>query len=93
MQENKLKLMATGLIALSVVLASAIIGNAYKYKFVATETISTTGLAEKEFTSDLVRWSAKFKTISMNRKEAYDQLKLDANKIKNYLVKKGHQRK
>ncbi len=89
MQENKLKFMATGLIALSVVLASAIIGGAYKYKFVSNETISTTGLAEKEFTSDLVRWSAKFKTSSMNRKEAYDQLKADANKIKQYLVKQG----
>lgn len=89
MQENKLKLYATALIALSVVLAAAIIGNAFKYKFVATETISTTGLAEKEFTSDMVTWSAKFKTYSMNRKEAYDQLKIDANKIKQYLIQKG----
>lgn len=89
MQENKLKLYATALIALSVVLAAAIIGNAFKYKFVTTETISTTGLAEKEFTSDMVTWSAKFKTYSMSRKEAYNQLKIDANKIKQYLIQKG----
>ena len=89
MEEKKLSVIATSLIALSIVLAAAILGSAYKYKFVSEETISTTGLSEKEFSSDLVLWSAKFKTTSMNRKEAFDALKNDANKIKQYLLSKG----
>ena len=39
-------------IALSVLIAAIIIGNAYKYKFISTETIIVTGLAEKDFISD-----------------------------------------
>jgi len=89
MQDNKLKFYATALIALSVVLAAAVLGNAFKYKFVSAETISTTGLAEKEFTSDLVTWSAEFSTTAMDRKEAFNNLKNDQAKIKKYLISKG----
>ena len=89
MEDKKLSLVATSLIALAIVLASIILGNAYKYKFVSTETISTTGLAEKEFTSDLVIWNSSFSSISMGRKEAFESLKADQIKIKNYLISKG----
>ncbi len=89
MEDKKLSLVATSLIALAIVLASIILGNAYKYKFVSTETISTTGLAEKEFTSDLVIWNSSFSSISMGRKEAFESLKADQQKIKAYLISKG----
>jgi hypothetical protein len=89
MEEKKLSLYATSLIALAIVLASLILGNAYKYKFVSAETISTTGLAEKEFTSDLVIWNASFSSLSMSRKEAFDALRKDQITIKNYLIQKG----
>ncbi len=89
MEDKKLSLIATSLIAMAIVLASLILGNAYKYKFVSTETISTTGLAEKEFTSDLVIWNSSFSSISMGRKEAFESLKADQIKIKNYLISKG----
>jgi hypothetical protein len=89
MEEKKLSLYATSLIALAIVLASLILGSAYKYKFVSTETISTTGLAEKEFTSDLVIWNASFSSYSMDRKVAFESLKADQIKIKDYLISKG----
>lgn len=89
MEDKKLSLLATSLIAFAIVLASLILGNAYKYKFVSAETISTTGLAEKEFTSDLVIWNSSFSSISMGRKEAFESLKADQLKIKEYLISKG----
>jgi len=89
MEDKKLSLVATSLIALAIVLASLILGNAYKYKFVSAETISTTGLAEKEFTSDLVIWNASFGSYSMDRKVAFESLKADQLKIKDYLISKG----
>ncbi len=89
MEEKKLSLIATSLIALAIVLSAAILGSAYKYKYVSTETISTTGLSEKEFSSDLVVWSAEFSTKAMDRKEAFNNLKIDQTKIKKYLVTKG----
>jgi len=89
MEDKKLSLVATSLIALAIVLASLILGNAYKYKFVSDETISTTGLAEKEFTSDLVIWNSSFSSYSMDRKVAFENLKADQIKIKDYLIRKG----
>jgi len=89
MEEKKLSVLATSLIALAIVLASVVLGNAYKYKFVSAETISTTGLAEKEFTSDLVIWNSSFSSYSMDRKVAFESLKADQLKIKDYLISKG----
>ena len=89
MEEKKLSVLATSLISLAIVLASVVLGNAYKYKFVSAETISTTGLAEKEFTSDLVIWNSSFSSYSMDRKVAFESLKADQLKIKDYLISKG----
>ena len=43
-------------IALSIVLAALVLGRAYTYKYRAQETVVVTGLAEREFTSDLIVW-------------------------------------
>ena len=40
-------------IALAIIIGLWIVGGAYKYKFKSQENISVTGLAEKDFTSDL----------------------------------------
>ena len=46
-------------------------------------------MAEKEFTSDLVIWNASFGSYSMDRKVAFESLKADQLKIKDYLISKG----
>ena len=56
----------SAIIALSVIAGLWIAGDAYKYKFKSTETISVTGLAEKDFTSDLIVWSGTFDRYAMN---------------------------
>jgi len=77
------------IIGSAVVLGLWILAGAYKYKFKAAETISVTGLAEKDFTSDLIVWSGSFNRSSYELKTAYAALKQDEATIKLYLNSKG----
>lgn len=77
------------IIALSVITGVFILGNAYKYKFKTTETISVTGLAETNFTSDQIVWTGNYSRKTMDLKSAYAQLKEDESKIRAYLKGKG----
>lgn len=76
-------------IALAVIIGLWIIGNAYKYKFKSSETITVTGLAEIDFTSDLIVWSGTFNRYGFELKTAYSILKQDESAIKSYLNSKG----
>lgn len=77
------------IIGLSFIFALYLVGRAYKYKFTSTETISVTGLAEKDFVSDLIVWSGSYSRKSMDLKEAYAMLKQDEQAINTYLQGKG----
>ncbi|HNJ59360.1 MAG TPA: SIMPL domain-containing protein, partial [Chitinophagaceae bacterium] len=48
-----------------------------------------TGLAEKDFTSDLIVWKGSFTRTGLDLKEVYAQIKQDEASIKNYLKEKG----
>jgi hypothetical protein len=76
-------------IGIAVVIAFWFVGNDYKYKFKTNETISVTGLAEKNFESDLVVWTGNYSRKTMDLKSAYEQLKDDETKIRAYLNGKG----
>jgi uncharacterized protein len=77
------------IIAFSAIVCFFILGNAYKYKFKAAETISVTGLAEKDFTSDQIVWDGNYSRKMMDLKMAYALLKEDESKIRAYLKAKG----
>lgn len=79
--------------ALTAIIVAFILGAAYKYKFKQTETIVVTGMAEKEFVSDLVVWSGDYNKTSMDVKEAYALLKKDESTIRTYLQSKGVEEK
>ena len=66
-----------------------IAANAVTYKFRNAETITVTGLAEKDFSSDQIAWNATYSRKSMDLKSAYSMLKADENSVKNYLHQKG----
>lgn len=82
-------IITAGIIGLCAIIASAIIGNAYKYRSTTMETIVVTGLAEKDFGSDLIVWNGSYSRKSFDLKEAYSTLKADENAIRSYLLKKG----
>ena len=79
----------TIIIAIAVIIAFLMISNAYKYKFVAEQTITITGSAEKDFTSDQIVWKGNFERKMLDLKAAYTLLKQDETTIRNYLKNKG----
>lgn len=79
------------IVALAAIFCFFVLANAYKYKYKASETISVTGLAEKDFVSDQIVWSGNYSRVTMDLKTAYTQLKDDENKIRTYLKGKGVQ--
>lgn len=77
------------IIGVSAIIAFAIIGHAYKYRSTTMETIVVTGLAEKDFNSNLIVWNGTYSRKSTDLKNAYAALKADETTIRNYLIKKG----
>ena len=77
------------IIGLCFVIAFAIVANAYKYRAKAQETIVVTGLAEKDFGSDLAVWTGSYQRNAADLKGAYADLKADEQKIRTYLKGKG----
>ena len=77
------------IIAIAAIICFWVIGNAYKYKFKTAETISVTGLAEKDFVSDQIVWTGNYSRKMMDLKTAYALVKEDESKIRTYLKEKG----
>jgi len=77
------------ILALSVIISSFILVNGYKYRFRSAEGISVVGMAQVNFTSDLIVWEGKYLRKSKDLKEAYAILKEDENSIRAYLRSKG----
>ncbi len=76
-------------IAITAIVCFWILGSAYKYKFKSAETISVTGLAEKDFVSDQIVWTGNYSRKMLDLKSAYSLLKEDESKIRVYLNQKG----
>lgn len=77
------------IIAVAIIIAVLITAATLKYKFRAGETISVTGLAEKDFVSDQIVWSGYFNRNGVDLKTAYDEIKRDEAEIKRYLNTAG----
>ena len=76
-------------IGVTLILSVFILGDAFKYRTKSAETITVTGLSEKEFTSDLIVWGGSFNRNALVLKEAYSLLKQDELAIRSYLNSKG----
>lgn len=79
----------TALICVTALIGVLVLAGAYKYKFRAQETISVTGLAEKDFVSDQIVWDGNYSRTMMDLRAAYAQLKTDEQAIRKYLADKG----
>ncbi len=77
------------IIALAAIICFYVLSNAFKYRFKTNETISVTGLAEKDFISDQIVWTGNYSRKMMDLKAAYIALKEDEGKIRAYLKEKG----
>lgn len=79
--------------AFAVIITAIILGNAYNFKFKSQETISVTGLASRDFVSDLIVWNGSYSRKNLELKQAYAQLKEDESNLRAYLTSKGVEEK
>lgn len=77
------------IVSLIAIAGITILSNAYKYKYKVNESITVTGLAEKNFSSDEIVWSGYYTRNNMELKSAYALIKSDEGKIRKYLQEKG----
>ncbi|MCU0394737.1 MAG: SIMPL domain-containing protein [Chitinophagaceae bacterium] len=77
------------IIAITIIITAFILAGAWKYRFKGEETIVVTGLAEKDFTSDLIVWRGRFAQTNTNLKSAYQAIKDNEKAVRAYLVSKG----
>jgi hypothetical protein len=80
---------STTIIGLSIIITALLFSGAYKNRNEKNNTISVTGLGEKDFVSDLIVWSGWFSKKNLIMKDAYAELDKDRESIKNYLISKG----
>lgn len=78
-------------ISLAVILGCYILGNSYLKSKRAPSKISVTGLASRDFGSDLIVWTAGFARRAYNLQDAFNALKADQERVKSYLMGKGIQ--
>lgn len=75
--------------ALAIIIAAAILGNAFLNRNKRSGTVDVTGLGQKNFTSDLVVWEGNFSRENMDIKVAYVELEKDRKAVLDYLIAKG----
>lgn len=76
-------------IPVTVIAAVLIAVGGYKYKFKSTESISVVGMAQVDFSSDLIVWEGGYNRKSYDLKQAYAALKDDETKLRSYLKGRG----
>ena len=77
------------LIAGAIGLATVVLGYLLYSAISKRERISVTGLAQVDFSSDLIVWQGRFDRKAAQLDQAYAMIKKDADMIRQYLVQKG----
>lgn len=77
------------LIAGAIVLATVVFGYLLYSAISKRERISVTGLAQVDFSSDLIVWQGRFDRKAAQLDQAYAMIKKDADVIRQYLAQKG----
>lgn len=54
-----------------------------------SKTVSVVGMAERDFTSDLIVWKFSYNVLDRDMKQGYSTIKEKTNLVKDYLHKKG----
>jgi hypothetical protein len=76
-------------ISLAVIIGTWILGSSWENTHPATERINVTGLAQRDFSSDLIVWRATYERKADLISDAYPMIKRDAELIKKYLSDHG----
>ncbi len=88
MNNNRITIAAL-ILGVAMIICFFLVAGALKFRTSSGETIVVTGLAEKDFNSDLIVWTGFYARKSLDLRSAYAQLKADENTIRSYLAGKG----
>lgn len=77
------------IVCVGIFLSSVAIGIAFYKSKKPAQTVSVIGLAEKDFTSDLIVWNLHYDAIGTSMKEAYSTLKNQNVVVRNFLKSQG----
>ncbi|MCQ2284296.1 MAG: SIMPL domain-containing protein [Bacteroidales bacterium] len=87
MKNNKLTIAI--ILGVSFILAAMAVGIAFYQTKKPAKTVSVVGLAEKDFTSDLIVWNLRFDALDMDMKQSYNKVKAQSKVVKDFLKSKG----
>jgi uncharacterized protein len=78
------------ILAAGLIIAAIVISSTWRGISRSNVTITVTGSASKEITSDLAVWNGSFSSESSSMTDAYSRLEQNNRAVKNYLVSKGY---
>lgn len=77
------------IIGIAIILTAIILGNAFKNRNAAQDSISVIGLGTRDFESDEISWSGSYSSKSTLAKDAYIAINTDKEKVKSFFLSKG----
>lgn len=83
------KIIISLIVGLSFLGATMFLAYAYRYKIDSRNTITVTGLGEREFISDIIVWRGSISAQSIDRISGYNELEKNKGKVLEYLRKNG----
>lgn len=86
---SKIRIWVALILGLSIIITACILGNAFKNRNTADDTINVVGLGTVDFESDEIVWSGSFQVKTMDAKEAYSRIMADKEQVKAFFMAKG----
>lgn len=87
MKNNKVTIAV--ILGIFFLLAAVAVGISYYQSKKPAKTVSVVGLAEKDFTSDLIVWNLRYDVLDMDMKKSYALIKEQNKIVKEFLSSKG----
>lgn len=83
------RLWASLAISAAVVIAAFVFASAWRTGRPTSQVVAVTGLAQRDFVSDLIVWRASYSRQGATVAEAYALLRSDADQVRKFLVQRG----
>ena len=75
--------------AIAAIVLGCVLVSGFQDRNKAMNSITVTGMSQKDFTSDLIVWQGSYTIRNFNLAEGYKKLHGDAETVKNYLLSQG----
>ena len=86
---NKTAVWSATIFSIAIIIAVLILSGSFKHRYDYKDTITVKGMAEKNFTSDLIVWEGEFSVEASNIPQGYSALRTQKDLVLNYLKSKG----